>query len=273
MTIWSLSGVDADRWFVAKGSMWRAPVNVRGKVLETPGRHGVRTYGVPEFDEPQVKLVLEPMHPSLAELEAAEAELVALLSAPGLTLTRALVTYTGTAAARLVSVVSDEFEDATPWARFEVALAVPSVFFRGVSADSASQVVVSGNTYSLPHLASSTGPVSDAVLRFAGPLSSATAIDPVTSTGISWTGALAAGEFVFLHPASLTARLSTSATAWATGGEDVSSGVSRAAAGPLQIWPRMADTDPGVRAAELTVTGTGFAGTTALVVRAQPSYL
>lgn len=269
---WSLSGVDTRRWNIRTGSLWRPPVAARRSVLTIPGRHGVvRTARPPVFDEPVVSLTLR-CKGAMASLEAVYNEAQALLTAPGLILGRTSGGVVTSAPADFVSASPGEFF-ADVLADFSVQLALPGVFLRGASVDSPAQLVTTGDVVSLPGLAPGTGPVADAVLRVRGAGTSVSAVDNVSGTGISWTGALLGTEYLFIDMATLTARRSTSATAWTTGGDDVSGGLSYPAPGPLQIWPRMALADPAVRSASVTVTGAGFNATTALTVRAEPAYL
>lgn len=269
---WLLSSVDTTRWNVQAGSLWRPPVARRRSVLSIPGRHGsVASTRPPVFDEPVVALELR-CKGVMSTLEAAVNEVQGLLSAPGLTLGRSSGGVVTSAPVELVSISPSQFV-ADTLADVSVQLAVPGVFLRAASVDSTPEVVTSGEVVSLPGLAVGTAPVGDAVLRVRGAATSVSIVDVVSGTGISWAGTLTGSDYLFLHPASASARISTSSTAWASGGTDASGDLSYPAPGLLQIWPRMAVADPAVRAASVTVTGAGFDGTTALTVRAQPAYL
>jgi hypothetical protein len=270
--IWTLSGVDVGRWHLRKGSSWRPLVQVRTKSLEIPDVHGTTAIGLPVFETPQVSFRLRTDIGAQDTVEAMTNELIGLLAAPGLTLGRDSGGIVTSAVPRLLSISDEEFI----WnhsARFVALLDIPGVFLRAASLDTTPTVVVSGQTYTLSGLGVGTAPVTDAVLRFLGPLTSVSAIDPVSGTGVSWTGTLAAATYLYLHPNTMTARTSASSSAWASGGTDVSGTMSRQPSGTLQIWPRMVALDPSVRSSRLTVTGTGFTGATALSVRAQPAYL
>jgi hypothetical protein len=270
---WSLSGVDTRRWNVQAGSLWRPPVGVRLTQIDIPGRHGTVATGLPVFDAPQINLELLCKAATQAALEAASVELVGLLAAPGLLLGRSSGGTVTDASARFMSMSPGQFfPDAS--ARFSVILDAPGVFFRSTSVDSTPEIVVSPEVVSLPGLAVGNAPVSDAVLRIRGAGTSVSVVDGVSGTGISWSGtALTGSDYLYLHADTLTARRSTSSMDWASGGTDVSGGVSYPAAGPLQLWPRMAALDPAARAVTVTVTGSGFDATTALTVRARPAYL
>lgn len=270
--IWSLSGVDTARWNLRKGSTWRAPIQVRTKSLDIPEEHGVVPVGLPVYEAPQVSLDLKCGTGSQDTVESVSNELIGLLTAPGLVLGRESGGIVTSAVPRLVGISLGEFI----WnhsARFTALLEIPGVFFRATSIDVGPTVVATGNTYTLAGLGVGTAPITDALLRFTGPLTAVTVTDPVSGTTVSWTGSLTAGNYLFLNPSTMKARISNSSTAWTSGGSDVSGTMSRGPAGRLQIWPRMAASDPSVRQARLTVTGTGFTGATALTVRAQPAYL
>jgi hypothetical protein len=268
---WTLAGIDTRRWLIQAGSLWRPAVAVRRSVLTVPNRHGVtRTPRPPVFEEPVVSLEMR-CRGVMSSLEATYNELQSLLTSPGLVLGRTSGGITTSSPVEFVTATPGQFI-ADTLADISVQLAVPGVFFRAASVDSAPEGVTTGEVVSLPGLAVSTGPVGDAVLRFRGAATSVSIVDVVSGTGISWTGALTGSQFLFLHPATATARIAT-ASDWSTGGTDVSGGLSYPAPGLLQIWPRMAVADPAVRAASVTVTGAGFDGTAALTVRAQPAYL
>lgn len=269
---WSLSGVDTVRWNVQAGSLWRPPVAVRRSVLSIPGRHGsVASTRPPVFDEPVVSLELR-CKGVMSSLEAAYNELQALLTAPGLVLGRTSGGITTSAPVELASISPGQFI-ADVLADMSVQLAVPGVFFRGASVDSPLELVTSGEVVTLAGLSAGTAPVGDEVLRIRGGGTSVSVVDNVSGTGVSWSGTALGTNYVFIDMATLTARRSASGTDWTSGGTSESGGLSYPAPGPLQIWPRMAAADPAVRAAQVTVTGVGFDGTTSLTVRAAPAYL
>lgn len=269
---WTLAGIDTRRWNVQAGSLWRPPVAVRRSVLSIPGRHGsVPTPRPPVFEEPVVSLEMR-CKGVMSSLEAAYNELQALLTSPGLVLGRASGGITTSAPVALVSISPGQFI-ADVLADMSVQLAVPGVFLRAASVDSTPEIVTTGEVVTLAALGAGTAPVGDAVLRVRGAATSVSIVDAVSGTGISWTGTLPINEYLFLHPATATARRTAVSSAWTEGGTDMSGGLSFPAPGLLQIWPRMAAADPAARAARVTVTGTGFDATTTLTVRAQPAYL
>jgi len=206
---WSLSGVDSIRWGLQSVSMWRPPVTARRTSLEVPGRHGAISAGLPVFEEPTVSLTMWLHGSTQDDIEDAALELVGLLTAPGLTLSRTSGNLVTSAPAVLVSVTPDEFTTARE-ATFEVVLAIPSALLRADVVDST--LTVPG---AVPGLTGSTGPVGDAILRVQDP-DDFELTDVVSGTGVSWSGALP-GWLLFIDTAALRAWLSQDPNAWAAG--------------------------------------------------------
>lgn len=254
--------------------MWRPPVSVRRNVVTVPGRHGsLPTRRPPVFEEPTISAVFQPLVQGQGRLEDAVNELTAVLSEPGVALTRVSGGLETSAEVELVSVSPSSFAPGV-FAEVEVLFSVPGVFFRGPVSVSGEVSVSHGATVSVSHLGVGSGPVGDVVLRFRGPLTSVGVTDEATGTGISWEGSLSEDQFLFLHPGSLTARRSTGSSAWASGGTDVTGGVDYPPSGVLQAWPVMVDSsEPGVRDVRLRVEGNGFGSSSSLVVRGAPAYL
>ena len=273
---WSVAGVDLARWGIQNSSLWRPGISVRGQTIQSPGRHGVISAGLPVFEEPLLTFNLRHFghygHFDEGEIEAASMDLIGTLQSPGLIVSRTSGTLTTTAAGRLVSITPDLFVAGVVHA-YNVIVGLPGVFLRTEPAVSDLGVVTSGVEREASHLAGTTAPVADAILRVRGPLSAAQVADVLTGTGLSWAGSLTGSQYLYLDAGTLTARRSTSASAWLSGGTDVSGQLSYPAEGPLQAWPRMQGTDPTDRRISLRITGSGFGGTTAVAVRAGGSYL
>jgi hypothetical protein len=271
MTTWSLSGVDADRWFVDEASNWRVKVTRRGERLEIPNRHGFIPVGLPVFEAPPLTLVLEPLRSTLADLDDAADELESLLSAQELTVTRTGGNgIVATQPAELEDIDWSNFTDVSAKATATVVLALPGVFFRGPEITTAATVVAPPTTVTLAELAGGTAPIVDAVARVRGPAGSIDLVDEATGTGLSWAGAtLADTQYRFLDAASLRTWVGT-ASAWSPPAS--TSPLNYPGPGRLQLRPRMEGTDPADRRTKLTVSGTGFGPTTALAVRARPAY-
>jgi len=272
MTSWSLSGVDADRWFVDSASNWRVKVSRRGQRLQIPGRHGYIPVGLPVFEAPPLTLVLEPLHPALADLDDAADELESLLAAGELTVTRTGGNgVVATQAADLEDIDWSDFTDISAKATARVILALPGVFFRGPEVTTAATDIVSGVPIELAELAGSTAPITDAVLRVRGPAGSIDVVNPATGTGLSWAGtAMTDTDYRYLDAASLRTWSSTSATDWTPPGSTTP--LDYPGPGPLQLRPKMTGADPSARPVNITVSGSAFGATTALAVRARPAY-
>lgn len=204
---WLLSGVDARRWKIQRGSMWRPPVSVRGTSIQVPGRHGSIAPGLPVFEAPTVSLEMLLVGDQVS-LEEAQAELVGLLSAPGLVLGRSSGGVVTEGGARLLSLSPSGFA-AGRSARFEVLLTVPSVFLRGAEVDS----VLAPGTGPVPGLTGSTAPVGDALLRIQGP-QNPVVTDVVSGTGISWEGTLDDAWYLYVDLTTMQAWISQDVDAW-----------------------------------------------------------
>lgn len=278
---WRANGVSLPK--VARVSTFRPPVSTRRTPVEIAGRHGVITTGLPTFGEPAVTIIIESTAGSQAQVEAAVAQVQALLAQPTITLTRIAGGIEASASADLVSIAPGRH---TPhmWAELTAVLAIPGVFFRaaaatgtplGFSADLAD--------VALPHLQGSSGPIPDAVARLKGPHSgTVTVTDSATGTGlIQASAALTAAQYLYMDAARLRSWISSSAGQWTPGGTDVSQNLDYPAAGILQLWPRVepAVGDPSIELASApmvrlnAVGGSGRTADTTLAVRAARSYL
>lgn len=278
---WLLNGIDLDQASgrLAAVSLWRPPLSVRRSPITIPGAHGSLDPGLPVFEEPTVTIgVSSGGHATQAALEAAVNNVVGLLAQPTLTLTRVSGGITTSAPVKLVSAdLDDGFLPAaggTPGRAVPVAvLAIPSVFLREtVSTGDELAFNTDLTNQQITHLAGSTGPIVDPIIRIQGPCAAVTVTDPGTGTGLSWAGTLAAGQYLFLCPRPLSARISSTATAWTTGGTSELANVGWPAAGRLQLWPVVAGSITDRRVL-VTATGAGRTAATKLTVRAGRSFL
>lgn len=251
-------------------SLFSPGVTVRRQSLPLPGRHGAVPAGAVVFQEPTLALEWELTASTWAGLEEERAQLSLLLARPGdLQVTRTVGTPC-TARARLVSIGEGTTVTASPLLVVPVVLALPDVFLRGD--------VVTTVSYPVPSAGSAivalggSAPIADAKVRVTGPATSVTVTDQTSGTGLSWTGALAAGQYLYLDAAALTARISSSGSAWDSGGTDASAGLDYPAAGPLQLWPQM-NLAPSARLVVVAASGTGTSGATQFVVQARPAWL
>lgn len=257
--------IDGSGLALLKGTLHRPAVSVRRSVVQRPGLHGVVPAGGVVFDEPTVRLRVFVESPTAAAFEVAVAALMARLARPGdITLTRIAGGVETAAIARLVGV-SEPVYYPDRAADHTITLAIPGVFFRDPAPISTAALAAQANVVAAPltALAGGSGPISDAVVRVAGPCTQVSVSDPASGTGLSWSGALAAGSYLYLDAASLSARISTSASAWDSGGTVVTGGLDYPGAGPLQLWPQPA----------ISVTGVGRASTTTVMVRARRAFL
>lgn len=269
---WLINGVDTARWRLQRGNGWRTPITVRRDTIEAPGRHGnLEAWRPNVYAEPVVPLELVSVVPFDEDvaLEDLTNELLGILTAPTLTLTRISGGIQASARARLVSLTPGEYF-AGRLARYTAVLAVPGVFFRGPEGDSVPVALTSTpKVVDLANLTGSTGPIADAVVRVAGPLTSVTVGDDSTGTGLSWTGSLPVGQYLYLHAEQAVARRSASSTAWGPeDGTDVSGGLDYPVAGRLALQP--VPTTEATPTGGVTVTPTSTEGVYTLTGSIRP---
>lgn len=271
---WTLNGYDLDTALgcvLLDGTTWHTDNSVRDTSVIVPGAHGIVTSDyLPTFEAGHVNLELEWNVGSQSELEAKVNHVRALFMYPNLTLERSSGGVTVSARVRFQSISHSDFL-AGSHVRALIVLSVPKVFFRGAIEESAAMTIGASSTLEIPHLSGSTAPIVDPVLRIAGPATFIGVYDLTTGTGITWNGSMSAGQYLFLCPSPLSARISSSPTAWYSGGIDQTSMVSWPAAGRLQLWP-MVQT-PTVRKVLVDAYSASGASTTKLTVRASGSYL
>ena len=263
---------DTERRMLTQVTALHAGVSTRTTALAVPGVHGAQHSERVTFDPPSIAMEWELVAPSWSDLDQEHAVLAGLLARPGdVELTRRVLDVVGVAtdqhaSARLKSIAEIKGSTASPLILVTALLELPSVFWRGAVVTSAPIAATTDTSAVVPSLNGSTAPVVDAVLRVTGPAASIDVRDPATGTGLSWTGTLTAGQYLYLDAAQLRAWTTTSASAWAATESDVSTGLDYPAPGPLELWPTN-------RTVSVAVTGTGRSATTALAVRAAPAYL
>lgn len=246
-----------------RSTIWRPDIATRQNVLELPGHHGqLQPWRPPVFETPTVTLLVGANGSDMPTLEEARQRLEALLTAPDVVLTRTSGDQVTTAPARLVTVTEGTWM-ADGWWRLQVILQVPGVFFYGAKVDFT--IPLASGTVEVSTLAGSTAPIGDVVAQIIGPASSVVLRDPLTRTGLMWTGGLEAGESLYLD----VARLEAWTGAW-SGGPTRSHELDYPPEGPLQLWPQIR---PDLsRRVQVDVTATGTAGGSQLVLRAAPTF-
>ncbi|MGC4151492.1 MAG: hypothetical protein QM628_00240 [Propionicimonas sp.] len=284
---WLLNGVDLDEASLGLASvtLWRPPISVRRSPVEVTGRHGsISSKRPPVFTEPQLVIGFRADQASQAALEAAITKLAALLAAADLTVTRISGGVSTSAPAELVSADMDAGFVPGGFAAPLAILAVPTVFLRQPS-DVGGPLPFNANltAAALPHLAGSSAPITDAIVRLKGPHAGLfTITDAATGTGLSQSAAsLTGSQYLYVDAGRFRSWISASDSAWTGVGTDVSANLDYPAAGILQLWPVVepavgdssfaAASAPTVRIS--ATGGTGRTGDTTLAVYAGRSFL
>lgn len=213
--------------------------SVRQSLLTLPRVHGIVPTGRgPVFDAATVGLEWLIRGTSETELRTRRAYLVGLLQRPGLLYQHKIDGVVRECAATLVHV-SEPGEHYTPapgnvgmsLMRMTARVHLTGVFLRDTTYAIASAPI---GTTALTTWASS-GPIPDAVVRFA-PGGDVSIIDTAWGEGVSWSGFARSG-YLYVDAASWTAWDSLDDDEWTPAGGDYTPGLSRPAAGRLQLRP------------------------------------
>lgn len=267
--------------FLVRASMWRPDVSMVRSVLSVPGRHGsIRTGGLPVHSEAKLTIVVTATAgASQADLEQAVNRFQALLDNPTLVLTRISGGLTTEAEVESEGISHQGFVTGRS-DTMTATLAIPSVFLSEPPAISAPILVPAPATnLLLPHLSGASAPMADSIVRITGPWTDPVIACSNSKTGVRWTGEVPGGQYLYLDPQRLRARLSSSADAWLSGGTDVSQHIDYPPAGRLQLWPKVtpggssAFADASAPQVRIDAGGSGLSGASAVTVRAGRSFL
>lgn len=168
--------------------------------------------------------------------------------------------------------------------RVPILLSVPGSFWKdGAATPNFTAPVVNGsNTVVVDTLEGSTAPIREGVIRLTGPIDSQMAVRAITrDSNLStvavadavFNSGLAAGQYLYIDLKTFTARRSTSATAWTTGGTDVTEFLDYEKSGPLQLLPTRFATGSTKREVRITVVAAGTSSTSEIEIRAERTYL
>lgn len=229
-----VNGVDLGKqWFLTVESTYQMPAQVRDGMVETPGRHGAHASGRPPvYDMGAGKLVLRVGKPERGHLREVLDEVIGLLT--GGSEVVLMHASGGKARQAVIEVQSWSVTERVPqvFADLEVSYVVPGVFLRSLTTLERS---LPAGTSTLPR--EGTAPVTDAIVRFAGPSSGAhTVTEGVWGTGVTWTGSLVSGQHVFIDPLAMRAWQGAEwewTRQWRS--LDASTGLAPATAGPLAL--------------------------------------
>lgn len=228
-----LDSGDLARFDLQASTWWAAGWSARGEQLTYPGRHGNAAPAKPAVWDPQpLQLDMLLQEPSQAQLQAVMTELTGLVAQGGpRTLRRVSAGEVTEQPCRVVSFQPGEFVVGR-YAQVSVTVELMGPFWR---APSTTDRAVPAGTSTLPR--TGTAPVTDAIVRFAGPSSGAhTVTEGVWGTGITWTGSLVSGQHVFIDPRAMRSWLGASGD-WTRQWRslDASTGLAPATAGPLAL--------------------------------------
>lgn len=272
---YAIDGVplDSDHCAVTLGSGIMAGISVARSPVQVPGSHGsVKSMLNPVFAERELTLKVTPWG---ADSTGADSSRIARLCAsPYPVITRVVEGISQQAEAELSSLQADD--GGTALGRvvpFTAVFALPGVWWRGsmvhdlqlpstgglmwpgveqftkTDTDPGYRTMWEGepnNSTSILFDRVSDGmfadaPITDLILRLPQGVTGASLTDPVSGTGITWTGPADAARYLYVDAGSQSAWRSASTGAWTPASPDASNGVDWPPDGPLECWPNPVD--------------------------------
>ncbi|MER6171367.1 hypothetical protein [Streptosporangium sp. NPDC001681] len=289
MPTYTLDGVSLDHpkgcWKLKKGTQRRPLPGIRSVHVTMPGRAGELPLVGLDHDATTLGLTfgLTGATPAGADggHEQLERNLEALAALVGVQHRLMSLKYQTGSIVRVADVAFDSASDpdvnvGAARARVSVIMRVPGVYWRGEvestwagSANAASQVVTP--------VAESTGPITDAVLRWTGPAVNPRLVDVATGGSIARPGGLLDGQRLLVDCATMRAAVVSTDTWDLAAGSDVTGEIDATGPGSAFRWlhltPAVAVGDPHSRVVLITSSATSTTGASGLEIRARHSYL
>lgn len=283
-----------NRWFIERTVRRRGVPAKRSRNIQIPGRSGSIWIANSDYEDGTVaiSLIVQEYDETGAAGGAAQAaiNLENILEIVGQNQKLvSVVENLGSYSRKTMAEVSTSIDGSHIGAglkayRVPIVMSVPGSFWKdGAVTPSFTAPVTNGTTdITVGTLTGSTAPIRDGVIRLTGPINSEVAIraltrdsnlSTVTVADAVFKSALAAGQYLYIDLKTFTARRSTSATAWSSGGTDVTEFLDYATRGPLQLIPTRFTTGSTNREVRLRIVAAGTSAASAIEIRAERTYL
>ncbi len=283
-----------NRWFIERTVKRRGVPAKRSRNIQIPGRSGSIWVANSDYEDGTVaiSLIVQEYDETGAAGGATQAaiNLENILEIVGqnqklVSVTEVLGTYSRKTMAEVsTSIDASHIGAGLKAYRVPIVMSVPGSFWKdGAVTPSFTAPVTNGTTdITVGTLTGSTAPIRDGVIRLTGPISSEVAIRALTRDSnmstvavadVVFNSALAAGQYLYIDLKTFTARRSTSATAWSSGGTDVTEFLDYATRGPLQLIPTRFTTGSTNREVRIRVVAAGTSAASAIEIRAERTYL
>ncbi|MGW4639546.1 hypothetical protein ACWEN6_13510 [Sphaerisporangium sp. NPDC004334] len=289
MPSYSLDGVALDHpagcWKTKVGTKRRPFPGARSVSVKVVGRAGELPVVGLDHETTTLALVIgvTARTPSGVNggFEQLEHNLEALAALLGVRHRLMTLTYTAGSIVRVADVTIDAVSEpdvdvGSARARLTAVCKVPGVYWRTPAATTWSGLLAAASQ-PVTTLAGSTAPVTDAVLRWTGPVVNPKLVDVATGGSVTRSGGVTAGQRLLVDCGAMRAAIVTTDTWDLATGTDVTGTIDAAGSGSgfrwLHLVPDVAVGDPHSRAVLVTSSGTGTSGASALEVRARRSYL
>lgn len=253
------------------GTEYAPALSPRRDVVELPGAHGSLPLWRDPLSEITVNLVVRVLRGASQDtLRQRWNTLINLLGTgtnQPIQLTRIRGEHEDTAEAQLLTTNAPPFDASQPWLEIQIVLTIPAGVWgsdfieQDLDLDEDEQDSDIGLASSMP--------VSDLMIRVAGPLSTITIEDNVSGTGFEWGGnvVVPASGYLIIDSRTMRAYIRDNDD-WEASGTDVSGTLAFTGYGPLTLTART--TGEG-KETSLSVSSSGTAGGSALTIRAMPA--
>lgn len=278
--------LDATGWYLTRETRRRALPGVRAVSVKVPGRAGELPITGLDVDTTTLTLGLwvtcrrpDGSEGDLPDLEANLEALYGLFGVRHRMLDVRHLPAPGVerqADATVLAAADPQVNVALRHATLQVVLTIPGVFWRDVTAFTWVGALP-GQRQVVTHLAGSTAPITDAVIRITGPATNPRVTDEATGGTVRFTGAVAAGRRLLIDCGRLRASLVDEDTWDLDAGSDVTGQVDSTGPGSAHRWlhltPTMSGGDPYSRTVTVTTAATATTSASGVEIRARRAYL
>lgn len=296
--MYSIDGVSLNdpknRWFTERTSKRRGVPSRRARRMVVPGRNGEVWIPGDDFEAGTVAISLivqqfDENGSAGGPAQAAE-NLETILEIVGQNQKLVSVRETlGSYSRKTMAEVSTSIDGSHIGAgltayRVPIVMSVPGSFWTdgAVTPNFVAPVVDGTTTITVDTLTGSTAPIRDGVVRITGPVDSQVSIRAlardsngtvVTVADAVFNWPVTSTQFLYIDLKTFTARLSTSSTAWTSGGTNVDQYLDYDTGGPLQLLPARYSTGSTTREVKIRVVAQGTAASSEIEIRAERTYL
>lgn len=262
-------------FYLLEGSSYASEISPRRVNLEVPGAHGE----IPQWNDPlsstNVVFNVRVRDDDPDALRQKWQYLRALMrtgSNNPVTVRRLESGQVLSAQMQLLSMSEPDFYCAAGMITTTIMLHNPSGRWQSINTTE-QELTIPGTDQFVPVAAASSAPITDALVRVLGPVSSLTVRDNTNDTGFTWqlSPTIASGDYLLVDAGTFTAWRNDTDD-WEERGQDVSSGLRTTGNGMLSLVS-MPSFVVGNNSSSVTVSAAGTSGSTELHILARQTHL